>query len=326
MKAIQAMQFGDPEVLTVVELPDPAPGPGQVAIEVSHAVVGLVDVFIRKGYFKDAPGMARPPFIPGLEVAGVVKTLGVGVTGLSVGERVVAMSSSGTGGYASCYIANANLVASIEASKIRPELAVSVVPNAAMAHLAFTKVAHLKAGESVLVSGALGGFASAFPGMAKWLGASLVDGAVRSDRMASAQKSKLPYDHIFDSSKLNEIGTKFDVIIDPVGGSIRSELLAFLKPSGRLIAVGNASEDWTHQIKSNDLWLGNISIAGFNAGAYLPAHPDAVQPALEAALKVVAKGLGDVEIHSYTFDQAAEAHKKMEDRNLVGRIVLVPNT
>lgn len=325
MKTVQAIAFGGPEVLQVVQAQDLVAAPGKVLIEVSHAVVGLIDVFIRKGYFKDVPGMAQPSFIPGLEVAGVVKELGEGVTGLRVGEKVVAMSTSGIGGYASQYVADANLVASLESSSISPELAVSVVPNAAMAYVAFTKVAHLAIGESVLINGALGGFASAFPGMAKWLGAGRVVGAVRASKLPAASKSKLPYDQIFDSSKLNEIVEKFDVIIDPVGGEVRSELLKMLKPSGRLIAVGNASEDWTHQVKSNDLWLGNISISGFNAGAYLPAHPETVKPALAAAISAIDTGLGNVEIEIYSFEQAQAAHRKMEDRNLDGRIVLVPN-
>lgn len=325
MKTVQAIAFGGPEVLRVVQAQDLSAGPGHVVIDVSHAVVGLIDVFIRKGYFKDVPGMAQPSFVPGLEVAGVVKEVGEGVTDVKVGERVVAMSTSGIGGYASQYIANASLVASLESTTIRPELAVSVVPNSAMAHVAFTRVAHLAKGESVLVNGALGGFASAFPGMAKWLGAGRVAGAVRATRLQSAQKSKLPYDVIIDSAKLDEVNEKFDVIIDPVGGEVRTALLRLLKPSGRLIAVGNASEDWTHQVKSNDLWLGNISITGFNAGAYLPAHPETVKPALEAAICAAGRGLSEVEIEIYPFEQAQEAHRKMEDRNLEGRIVLVPN-
>ncbi|HEX4834234.1 MAG TPA: alcohol dehydrogenase catalytic domain-containing protein [Trebonia sp.] len=171
MKAVQVARFGDPSVLTVTDLPDPVPGPGQVAIDVTHAAVGLVDVFFRQGLYQDRPGMPQPPFVPGLEVAGTVRALGDGVTGLRVGEPVVSMSAGGTGGYASAYVASADRVASTEGYGIDPALAVSVLPNAAMAHVALTRVAHLPAGESVLVHGALGGFAAAFPGIARQLGA-----------------------------------------------------------------------------------------------------------------------------------------------------------
>ena len=329
MKAVQVTGFGDPTVLSLVNLSDPTPGPGQVAIDVSHAAVGLVDLFFRQGAFSDQPGMPQPPFIPGLEVAGTVRELGDGVTGLRVGEKVVSMSGSGgTGGYASVYLAQAPLVVSTEGYHIDPALAVSIVPNAAMAHIALTRVAHLAPGESVLVHGALGGFAAAFPGMARQLGASRVVGSVRSSKLRAASTTKLPYDRIVDSAELRDAlsGEKFDVIVDPVGGDVRTQSLDLLAPAGRLLAVGNASGDWTHQIGSNQLWLGSIAVSGFNAGAYLPTHPHLVRPALEAALKAVAAGLADTEVDVLSFAEATIAHERMENRTLNGRIVLTPDS
>jgi NADPH2:quinone reductase len=326
MKAVQATGFGDPAVLTLVDLPDPTPGPGQMSIDVTHAAVGLVDVFLRQGLYKDRPGMPQPPFVPGLEVAGTVRALGEGVTGFRVGEKVVSMSGSGTGGYASVYIAEAPRVVSTEGYDLDPALAVSAVPNAAMAHVALTRVAHLAEGESVLVHGALGGFAAAFPGIAKQLGASRVVGSVRPSKLAAAARTKLPYDRVVDSAELLDAlgGAKFDVIVDPVGGELRTQSLDLLAPGGRLLAVGNASGDWTHRIDSNRLWLGSITVSGYSSGVYLPAHPQAVGPALEAALTAVAAGLGDMEIDVLPFAAAATAHERMESRALDGRIVLTP--
>ncbi|MBZ9935282.1 zinc-binding dehydrogenase [Mesorhizobium sp. BR1-1-16] len=327
MKAIQATQFGDPSVLAVVDLPDPTPGPGQIAIDVTHATVGLIDVLFRRGLFKDVPGMAQPPFVPGLEVAGKVRALGAGVTGLTIGEKVVSMSAgAGTGGYASIYIAPASAVISIERDNIDPILAVAFIPNAAMAHVALTQVAHLSAGETVLVHGALGGFAAAFPGIAKQLGASRVVGTVRASKMEAARKTRLPYDRIVDSADLSSAlgDERFDVVIDPVGGVLRSNSFTVMKPGSRLIVAGNASGDWDHQIKSNDLWLGSTTVSGFNAGAYLPTHPQAVRLALEAAVKAAASGLGDMEIDVLPFKEAVKAHERMESRDLAGRIILTP--
>ncbi|MGP4019898.1 quinone oxidoreductase family protein [Saccharopolyspora sp. 5N708] len=328
MKAVQANQFGDPTVLTVVDLPDPTPGPGQVTIDVTHAAVGLIDVFFRQGLYKDRPGMPQPPFAPGLEVAGTVRELGEGVTGFTVGEKVVTMSVTGTGGYASVYVSPAALVVSTAGYDIDPALAVSVVPNAAMAHVALTRVAHLSEGESVLVHGALGGFAAAFPGIARQLGASRVVGTVRTSKLAAASATKLPYDQIVDSSELPDAlsGEKFDVVIDPVGGAVRTHSLDLMAPGGRLLVAGNASGDWGHQLDSNQLWLGSITVSGFSAGAYLPTHPQVVRPALEAALKAVAAGLGETEIDVLPFSEAVTAHERMESRNLGGRIVLTPDS
>lgn len=327
MKAVEVTQFGDPAVLTVVDRPDPVPGPGQIAIDVTHAAVGLIDLFFRQGLYKDRPNMPRPPFIPGLEVAGTVRELGEGVTGFTVGEKVVSMSTGGTGGYASVYIAQAPLVVSTEGYDINPALAVSVVPNAAMAHVALTRVAHLAEGESVLVHGALGGFSAAFPGIAKQLGASRVVGSVRTSKLNAASATRLPYDQIVDSATLPDAlgDEKFDVIIDPVGGDVRTRSLALMGPGGRLVVAGNASGDWDHQINSNQLWLGSVTVSGFNSGAYLPTHPQAVRPALEAALKAVAAGLGETEVDVLPFSAAVTAHERMESRTLNGRIVLTPD-
>lgn len=324
MEAVQANAFGDPAVLSVVELPDPAPGPGQVAIDVSHAAVGLIDLFFRQGVYQDSPGMPQPPFVPGLEVAGTVRELGEGVTDLHVGEQVVAMSQTGTGGYATVYVANAHSVVSIEGSGIDPALAVAMIPNAAMAYAALTEVAHLREGETVLVHGALGGLAGAFPGMAKQLGASRVVGTVLTGKLDQARATKLPYDRIVDSTQLSEVlgDEKFDVIIDPVGGRIRTQSLALMGPGGRLIAAGNASGDREHTITDSELWLGSITIAGFNAGAFLPTHPEVVRPALEAARTAVAGGLGQTVVDVLPFSQAALAHERMESRSVAGRIVL----
>jgi len=326
MKAIQATQFGPPSVLSLVELPDPTPGPGQLSIDVSHAAVGLIDVFFRQGIFKDVPGLPKPPFVPGLEVAGTVRALGKGVQGFSLGEKVVTFSATGTDGYASILVTNPAFVVSLKGHNIEPSLAVAAVPNAAMAVLALTRIAHLVAGESVLVHGALGGFASAFPGVAHQLGAKRVAGTVRSSKFAAASTTKLPYDQIVDSSKLSEeLGDeRFDVIVDPVGGELRSRSLDLLRPGGRLIVVGNASGDFTHTIDSNRLWLRNVTIAGFNAGAYVPTHPNELEPAVEAALKAVAAGLILPELEVLPLADAAKAHERMESRELRGRIVLAP--
>jgi NADPH2:quinone reductase len=273
VQAVQAAKFGDPTVLKVVDLPDPVLGAGEIAIDVTHAAVGLIDVFLRQGLYKDRPGLPQPPFVPGLEVAGTVRALGEGATGFAVGERVVSLSATGSGGYASVHVGPAYLVASTEGYDLDPALIVSVVPNAAMAHIAFTQV--LQIVDSASLPGALG-------------------------------------------------TEKFDVVIDPVGGQVRTASLDLMRPGGRLLACGNASGDWGHRVDSNQLWLRSIAVSGFSSGAYLPARPQLVRPALEAALKAAAAGLGDIEIDVLPFSEAVTAHERMESRDLDGRIVLIP--
>jgi len=323
MRAVQATTFGDPGVLSVVELPEPTPGPGELTIDVTHSSVGLIDLFFRQGRL-DGPGMPKPPFIPGLEVAGTVRELGAGVIGFRVGEPVVSMANTGTGGYATVFRADANLVISVARYDVDPALGVAMIPNAAMAHVALTAVGHLAAGDSVLVHGALGGLASAFPGVAKQLDAARVVGTVHPGRLAAAKATQLPYDQIVDSTRLAEaVGDdRFDVIIDPVGGDLRTRGLALLRPGGRLIAAGNASDEWEHTINDSQLWLGSVTVAGFNAGAFLPSHPHLVRPALQAARAAIAAGLGQIAVDTLPLDEAKTAHERMERRDLDGRIVL----
>ncbi|SDM62394.1 NADPH2:quinone reductase [Nonomuraea jiangxiensis] len=112
------------------------------------------------------------------------------------------------------------------------------------------------------------------------------------------------------------------MVIDPVGGQIRTQSLALMPPGGRLIAAGNASGDWDHTINDTQLWLGSVTIAGFNAGAFLPTHPDLMQPALHAARTAIAAGLGDTAVETLPLSHAAHAHQRMEDRDVAGRLAL----
>jgi NADPH2:quinone reductase len=327
MKAIQITGYGDPGVLAHFDLPDPVPGPGEIAIDVTHAAVGLIDVYFRQGLFKDAPGLPTPPFVPGLEVAGTVRALGPGVTGFEPGEPVVTLSANGgKGGYASVFISDAAFVASLKDYSIDPGLAVTVVPNLATAWLALTQAIHVAPGESVLVHGALGGLAAGFPGMARQLGASRVVGTVRSQDLAAAQATRLPYDQVVDSAQLPAAldGQKFDVVVDPVGGPLRSASLELLAPLGRLLIVGNASGDWDHVLSTTQIWMGNLSVAGFGVGFYLPTHKEMARPAAQAAIRAVADGLADAEVEEMPLHDAAIAHQRLEDRTVSGRIVLRP--
>jgi NADPH:quinone reductase len=136
MRAAIVPRFGAPDVIAICEMRDPIPGPGDVSIDVTHAAVGLVDVVIRQGLYKDRAGLPQPPYVPGSRVAGSVRELGDGVEGFAVGEPVVTVTGTGAeGGYASISVVDARFVVS---SGVDPELAVATVPNAATAYLALT--------------------------------------------------------------------------------------------------------------------------------------------------------------------------------------------
>jgi NADPH2:quinone reductase len=322
MHAAVVTEFGAPEVFALRELPDPQPGPGQVAIDVSHAAVGLVDVYIRQGLYKERAGLPQPPYVPGLEVAGTIRALGAGVTDFRVGEPVVTLSGTGAeGGYASVAVVDARMTVSLEGTGVDPALAVAALPNAATAYLALTEVAHLKPGERVLVHGALGGLASAFPGVARALGASVVVGTARRPRA-----STLPYDEIVASEDMvNALGEqRFDVVVDPVGGQLRTDSIQVMAPLGRMLLVGNASGDWQHSVPTNTLWGGSLALLGFNVGYYLPSHPAQARPAAQAGLKAISQGLVNLRTETLPLAEAAEAHRRLENGAVGGRILLTP--
>ncbi|MEU2297927.1 zinc-binding alcohol dehydrogenase family protein [Streptomyces antibioticus] len=327
MHAAVVTAFGPADVLELTELPDPAPGPGQVAIDVTHAAVGLIDVYVRQGLYKDQKGLPQPPYVPGLEVAGTVRALGDGVEGLRVGEPVVTLSGTGAeGGYASVAVVDAAMTVSLEGSGVDPASAVAAVPNAATAYLALTEVAHLKPGEHVLVHGALGGLASAFPGMARTLGAAGVTGTARRPALERARTSALPYDDVLASDDFAEaVGDRrFDIVVDPVGGQVRTDSLRVMAPMGRMLLVGNAGGDWQHTVPTNTLWGGNLAMLGFAVGHHLPNHPEQARPAARAALEAIRQGLIPIDIQTLPLSQAAEAHRRIENGSVGGKLVLAP--
>ena len=89
-----------------------------------------------------------------------------------------------------------------------------------------------------------------------------------------------------------------------------------------MLLVGNASGDWDHSLPSNRLWFGNFTVAGFNSGGYLAAHPETIAPAAEAALAAAAAGLLDIDVETLPLAEAATAHRRLEEHSVDGRIVL----
>jgi NADPH2:quinone reductase len=323
MRAITISQFGSPDVLTEVELPDPRPAAGEVAINVTHAAVGMIDVIFRRGDRAGDPRFPSPPFVPGLEVAGTIRELGEGVTALRVGEPVVTLSRMTLGGYATIALADARLTVSLAGTTIDPAQAVAVLPNATTAYLALTEVAHLRAGETVLIHGATGGLASAFPAVARSLGATRIVGTVGSSSKTEAARS-IGYDEVLTSDRFPDAlsGQTFDLIVDPVGGPARLASLDLLAPLGRMLLVGHASTAPEEPIRGNDLWVRNIGVLGFSVGPILRADPLRARLASSAVITLLEQGVLHVPITTLPLTQAAEAHRLLEARGVTGRVIL----
>jgi NADPH2:quinone reductase len=162
--------------------------------------------------------------------------------------------------------------------------------------------------------------------VARTLGAAGVVGTVRRTSLADARASALPYDEIVASEDLlDAVGAqRFDVVVDPVGGRVRTDSLRVMAPMGRMLLVGNASGDWQHTVPTNALWGGNLAMLGFSVGFYLPSHPERARPAAQGALKAIGQGLVDIRTQTLPLAEAAEAHRRVENGSVGGRILLTP--
>jgi NADPH2:quinone reductase len=186
MRAVQIGEQGGPEVLQVVELARPTPGPGEVLIKVTAAAVNFSDVARRAGMVYPFP--TDLPFVPGGEVAGVVTALADGVTEPAVGTAVFGLvGPDGRGGYAEYAVAKATNVVPIP-PKIDPVQAASVVIAGVTAALLLTEVAPVGPGNSVLIPAAAGGVGSYAVQIARLLGVGTIIGAASTaDKRRRAQ-------------------------------------------------------------------------------------------------------------------------------------------
>lgn len=319
MKAVQVTRYGTPEVLDLVELPEPAPGPGEVAVDVTHAAVGLIDVLIRRGDFAAHGLPMQPPYTPGIEVAGTVRAVGADVTGLAAGDRVGTLSIATGGGYAEVMIAPAAATFRLP-DGLDPAQAVAALPNATTAVLALTRAVTLPPDARVLVLGATGALASVFPAVARRLGAAEVVGTVRSAaRIAEAERLGFDRAALFDSLD----GQRFDVVVDPVGGELRGRALGLLADMGRLIAVGGADRS-AHSLDTGQLWFGNTGVVGFAVGNFLPRFPALAAPAAAEALAAIGDGSIKLDVETFPLSRAADTHTRMEAGGVSGRLILTP--
>lgn len=323
MRAITISRYGGPEALTEVELPDPHPGPGQISIDVTHAAVGMIDVIFRRGDLAGDDRYPAPPFVPGIEVAGTVREVGDGVEQFTVGDPVVTLSLVELGGYAEITVADAARTVSLKGLDVDPAQAVAALPNAVTAYLALTHAVTVRDHATVLVHGVTGGLASAFPAVARTLGARRVIGSVANEQQI-AQARSLGVDHVLFGGDFPDAldGEKADLIVDPVGGELRKASLNALNPEGRLLIVGHASRNPDESFTGDDLWGRSIGAVGFVVGTFLQTDPTRAKPAIEAVAGLVADGTLSVPVQMLPLADAPVAHRHLQDQSNTGRLVL----
>ena len=320
MRAVVVHEWGDLDDLKVEDVPSPEPGEGEVLIEVHAAGVNFADLLIVKGEYQHKPPF---PFAPGAEAAGTVRALGPGVSGLRVGERVLAFLDHG--GYAEEVVARVDEVTPIP-EMMDFETAATFPVVYVTSHLALGHRARLQPGEVLLVHGASGGVGLTAVEVGKAMGATVIASA------SSAEKLHVALEHGADfvinyaeediRQRVLDLTGGADVVYDPVGGDAFTASLRCINPGGRILVIGFASGT-VPQIPANHLLVKDASALGFSLTQLRRNEPEAVQDAMQELLGWYASGrLQPLVSSTVPFEDFADAMRLLRDRRSTGKVAI----
>jgi NADPH2:quinone reductase len=318
-------------VLTLAEVADPEPGPGQVLVRVRAAAANFPDVLMCRGLYQVRPPL---PFTPGIELCGEVVALGPEVRGaipgkLAVGDRVLGGSSLPSGAYADLAVMNANSVFPAPEGLDDAEAAAFFITYQT-GWFGLHRRAGLAAGETLLVHAAAGGVGSGAVQLGKAAGARVI-GVVGGERKAQVARA-LGADVVVDrlSQDFVEVvkdvtgGRGADVIYDPVGGETYARSTKCVAFEGRILIIGFAGG----QIQSaalNHVLIKNYSIVGLHWGLYQSKDPQTIRDCHAQLSKLVADGVIRPLIgERLPLTEVAAGLQALADGDTVGRLVFTP--
>lgn len=329
MKAIRFGRFGGPEVMQLVDVPGPVAGPGELVVRVRAAGVNLSDTLMREDRYAVTPTL---PAVPGNEVAGEVVEVGKEVEGFARGDRVaLSLFAAGlsVGGYAEYVAADARYATHIPAElSFEQATALMVQGLTALALTRHTPVA----GKSVLVSAAAGGVGSLLLQLLKQAGATQVIAAAstaekRAHALALGADAAVDYTAAGWTDRVRELtgGTGPDVILESVGGGVTGAGLSILAPRGVMVVYGalNIQRFALGVPELLQLIFKNQAVLGFALVTLLT--PDVVRRDLASLFELAKDGRLQISLGGrFALADAAEAHRALESRRTVGKLVLVP--
>lgn len=339
MRAIWITGNGGPDALQVRETADPEPGPGQVRIRVRAAGLGFAEVMAAQGLYPDGP---KPPCVVGYEAAGIVDALGDGAEGHAVGQRVLALTHFG--GHADVLCVPAGQAFQIPDEMSFEEAAALPVNYLTAYHMLF-RVACVRPGERVLVHMAAGGVGLAVLQLCRTVEGLVVFGTASAGKheMLRTEGCAHPIDYRTAdyAAEVRRLtgGEGVDVVLDPLGGNDWRKGLKLLRPCGRLVAFGFANlasgqrRRPAHVVSQVagiplltplQLMNHNRTVSGVNIGR-LWDEIAILREELRAVLALW--DAGSVRPHIdrvYLFTEAAAAHRRILQRQNIGKIVLTP--
>lgn len=324
MRAIQITEFGGPEVLRLVELPTPEPGPREVLIRVSRAGINFADTHTRTNSYVQK---ATLPLVPGGEVAGVV-VQAPPASGLHAGERVIALT--GSGGYAEYATAPSELTFPVP-DGLDDATALAILIQGLTAWHLYRTAARVADGESVVVHAAAGGVGSLAVQLGRPLGAARVI-AVASSPEKRELALELGADVAIDSApeglterliEANE-GREVDVVFEMAGGETFERSYRALAHFGRLVVCGIASQE-PNQVSSGSLLRHSRSVIGFYL-FHCVERPSMLADALADLFARAARGELHVVVGAiYSLENALQSHIDLRERRTTGKLLLDPS-
>lgn len=321
MKAARVNAFGGIDQVEIVELPDTVPDAHEVVIRVAACGLNFADVMQREGLY---PGGPKPPYVPGLEAAGVVESRGAEVgDSLPVGTRVVALARG----------AHAERVRTTMHSCIRLPESMSFNEGAAFpvqyltAYHCLITLAHAQSGETVLIHAGAGGVGTAAVQIAKLLGLRVMVTASTSDKRAKIMElgadAAVGYDEFEVAARELTGGRGPDICLESIGGDVFSRSLGMLPAFGRLVVYGAAGRA-TQPIDMLKLFFRSQSVLGFHLNGIF-GRPDLLLSSLTALLGWIAAGQLKIQIgHTFPLGEIRAAHELIASRQSYGKIVLLP--
>ncbi len=323
MRALRCHTLGDLGSLRVDEIAPPEMGPGQVRIAVKAAGVNFPDILMCEGKYQVKPPM---PFIPGLEVAGIVKDVGAGVAHVKPGDRVLAFARL-AGGFAEEIVLPGGIVTPIP-DRMDFETAAAFTIAYGTAMFALDYRGHLKAGETLVVLGATGGVGLAAIECGKLLGARVIAAAGGADKLKLAREYGA--DEVVDyraenlRDRLRELtgGNGVDVVFDPVGGQHFDSCVRAIGWEGRILVVGFASGE-VPKPAANLILVKNFSVIGVVFGEHSHRYPDQSRAMLTRLLGAWEEGRLKPRIwKTFPMERAVDAFAEISTRRVQGKMVL----
>jgi NADPH:quinone reductase len=323
MKAVLCRAWGEPESLSLAEVPPPALAAHEARIKVRACGVNFADVLMIAGRYQVKPPF---PFTPGLEVAGEVIEIRPASTALRPGQRVLAVLRNG-GGYAEEVVVNAAAVVPIpDAMDYITAAAFPVVYGTS--HFALTHRGHMQPGETLLVLGAAGGVGLTAVEIGKHLGARVIAAAGSAGKLAVARERGA--DELIDYTtqsirdQVRELtgGRGADVVFDPVGGDAFDQALRAVNWEARMLVIGFAAGR-IQSVPANLILVKNISVIGVVWGAQAERDPALVSRNLAELLRWWQAGtLKPLVAKTFPLSGADAAMRALLSRRYAGKIVL----